>query len=80
MCVLSSLLILVPLSLQMLHSSGIMQKNTFSIVFPELPTAPMRGKKEEEAFQVAIIRWYYVYDPWRNIKEVGRRGDTNTDS
>jgi len=34
-------------------------------------------EREKEAFQVAVIRWYYVYDPWRNIKEVGRGGDTN---
>jgi len=33
----------------------------------------MREKEKEEAFQVAVIRWYYVYDPWRNIKEVGER-------
>lgn len=71
MCVLSSLLILAPLPLQMLHSSGIMQKNTFSIVFLQLPTAHVREKRGEEAFQVAVIRWYYVYDPWRNIKKVG---------
>lgn len=49
-------------------------KKYFLDCFPELPTAHMR-KKKEEAFQVAVIRWYYVYDPWRNIKEVGRGGE-----
>lgn len=52
-------------------------KNTFSIVVSDLPTAHMRKKKV--AFQVAVIRCYYVYDPWRNIKGRGE-GDTKTDS
>jgi hypothetical protein len=51
-------------------------KNTFSIVVSDLPTAHTRKKK---TFQVVVIRWYYVYDPWRNIKRRGE-GDTNADS
>ena len=54
----------------MLHSSGMMQKILSQLLFQAYPL-PTRGGGGGKAFQVAVIRWYYVYDPWRNIKGVG---------
>jgi hypothetical protein len=79
-CVLSSLIILVNLPLKNVAFQRNNEKKNFLNCCSRPTHCPHEGKKKS-FFQVAVIRWCYVYDPWRNIKEGGRGGgDTNTDS